>query len=120
MGKAGRGRESRRGHGGPALAVISTGAWPFRHSHYGQAFSLPRAAVLARLEEELWIEGVPVMQPDVIQLVAVAVLVAIWFAADRYSRQMRRQTRRARVHRPEPVEEQRELMDASTLSASDD
>jgi hypothetical protein len=64
-------------------------------------------------------EEVTLVSADVAQVAAVAVLAAAWFAADGYSRRLRRRT--VQVHR-RPVQRftEREVVDASALSASDD
>jgi predicted Co/Zn/Cd cation transporter (cation efflux family) len=63
---------------------------------------------------------VTLVQGEIVQVAAVAVVAAVWFAADGYSRRMRRQANRSRVHQVRTVVERGEVIDAHALSASDD
>jgi hypothetical protein len=63
---------------------------------------------------------VALVQGEVVQVAAVAVLAAAWFGADAYSRKMRRQANRSRLHHVPSSFERGEVIDANALSASDD
>jgi predicted Co/Zn/Cd cation transporter (cation efflux family) len=63
---------------------------------------------------------VTLMHAEVFQIAAVAVVVVAWYAADSYSRRMRRAAKRSRAARVMQDDERAELIDADALSASDD
>lgn len=61
------------------------------------------------------------MNGEIAYVAAVAVVAAVWVVADGYARRVRRQTRRLGRHEDESWREERaELLDANSLSASDD
>jgi hypothetical protein len=61
------------------------------------------------------------MDREIAFVAAVAIVAAVWVVADGYARRVRHQTERLSRHEDEQWrEEGEELLDANSLSASDD